>query len=252
MNVIDNDWPEFLSFLYENALEYLKERGFDAHDIESLTNRPAINMDPPESSDELDHLADMPPPAEIVATAWVARTSETLKLVMEDISQTNSAPIDLEDFVFTSRFAYILGVFQVQASRFVLDPGHSLRRVSVTDRGLLSLFKHSIKLAKRESHRQQRQKEGSKKAREATSRIRKQRDKALCATGLKLRAAGIADMHLSRDVSNEWHHTDRWAEYESLEPLEGTKQIREILREGGVLPPLKTKKSKQRPTKPAT
>lgn len=98
---------------------------------------------------------------------------------------------------------------------------------------------HTIDVTLRDDFR----KNSAKAARRKQAKeINTERNAQLCQTAERLRAANIDDHNLAGSTKRAWDSGGLW-ERHKVKKIR-IKQIRQILRDGGVLPPAKTKKEK--------
>ena len=140
------------------------------------------------------------------------------------------------------RLAYLFGKDVNFAGAYLALPSAEARFADNAS-AFRELLRNTSDAAKKEIYRSTRQKEGmaSRKAKEQ-EKIEK-RNALLCQTAQRFRAENnVADHNLADRTWKTWSYQGYWKRYSYKEI--SVKQVRKILRDGGVLPPAKTKKRK--------
>ena len=219
----EESWPESVVRKRDLALKIIEERGYGDLEMGSL----ALLEDGSYKDSDL--------PAEVVAMA-------RLVLSAEDILQ--SFPSD--DINKDARMAYVFGQIFMHVCAFHSAPGHGAIFAEKLS-GLPRLLGLANDYAERGFEAISLRQEGRQKKIEERRESLKPRNEAICAVALTLRLDGVKDPHLPTKVLHYFGWKDLWRDFPREQWIHTEKQVRTILRAGGVISPAKKKNSRKSP-----
>jgi hypothetical protein len=228
MNLVEDSWLEYVQSWCELALTNLDHAGFSENDIEALTCAPRSELT--NDSWHRENLSRTPSASDIAI----------VKVIQVGMLIHKLSPKGDEDR--NIKLAYLFGQNVAYAGAYLSLPRAEALSADKPSQ-LHELLQYTSDTANKELYRAMRQKEGMALQKAKTRKKLDERNALLCQTAQRLRAEeNVADRNLAVETWKTWCSQDKWGRLRHKEI--GVKTIRQILRDGCVLPPAKSNSGK--------